>query len=238
MALHGLAAASAVLLWSMPARAWEPQDDYPMSVHRLEIETADRIKSHILDPILGHGRGYAFVELDIDVKREREVKDKIGVGVARRTARKCDARKNCPPVSPWIPGTGPGAGGCEEEDLFRGFGFGGGDATCRPEARAETPEAVKTSTDTAKPSPGYDRDEGKSGSFRAQESRQAMSLEEQRTSATLIFNNFTVLVVHDARVSPARLRMIRETIHQAYERKLPRDQIRFHGADFVKDTAR
>lgn len=214
-------AAAVFMILTTPATGHYLQEDDPLLVQRLEVETADRIRSHILDPILGPERSFAFVELSFEVKREREVKEKSGLGVARRNAQKCDGS-----------GKGASSDACRDEDLFKGFGIGiYDDPGCRV-TRTGPRDPIKTSTDTGRSSGGNDRYPVTSGSQRLQESRQGMGLEEVRSGARLIFKNFKVLVVHDAAVSAARLRMVREIIHKAYERDLSREAIRFHGADF------
>lgn len=176
------------------------------------METADRIKVQILDPILGPGRAFAFVELSLDVRREREVSGKRGYGLARRLVEKWD---------------GPPKAG--EEDLFKGFGPEPGEFYL-PKPRTGPSGRMRPSTGTAV-SPEA-REKPSSGSQRMQESFQEQSVEEQRSSSKLRFNAFQVLVVHDSAVPPARIKLVRETMLKAFGRDLRRDAVGFHSVDF------
>ena len=160
-----LAAVVSGLLFIVPASG-TPQDDDPLLAHRLEIETSDRIKSQILDPLLGPGRSFAFVELDLGVKRVREARDKWGQGVARRVSQKVDSTR------------GVSDGEVNDENLFSGFGRDFFDDFSSRAAGANPRHPVKASTDTGKSFAGEDR-RVTSGSQRLQESRQEMGVEER-----------------------------------------------------------
>lgn len=203
---------AAALLWAAPAAGRPALDEDPLLAHSLEVETADRIKVQILDPILGPGRAFAFVELSLDVRREREVRGKRGYGLARRFAEK------------WA---GPPKG--VEEDLFKGFGIEPAEFHS-PKPRVGPSGRLQASTGTAL-SPEA-REKPSSGSQRMQESFQETSIEEQRSSSKLRFNAFQVLVVHDSAVPPARIKLVRETMLKAFGRDLRRDAVGFHSVDF------
>lgn len=225
-------AAGAVLFWSSTANAQELQDDDPMLAHLLEIETADRIRSHILDPILGPGRSFAFVELSLEVRRKRETTEKMGSGNAHQIKETWKEWEGKDQGEPRPSGKGAPTRRSKEVDLFKGFGFGVDVDPIAPASRTGDLDPVQVSTPAGRGSTGEERTEVSSGSQRSQESTQEMGVAEKRSEASLIFKKFQVLVVHDAAVSAARLRMVRETILKAYKRDLSRDAIRFHGADF------
>lgn len=60
--------------------AWSSDVDIAMGIHRIEIETADRIQTGIVNPILGPGRGFVFVRLELTVEHQIESSDKGGQG--------------------------------------------------------------------------------------------------------------------------------------------------------------
>ncbi len=60
--------------------SWCAEENPATSIHRIEVETADRIQSGILNPVLGVGRSSVFVRLGLSVERHFENSDKGGKG--------------------------------------------------------------------------------------------------------------------------------------------------------------
>jgi hypothetical protein len=68
-----------VLLPFLALTAWA-EDESLMTIHRIETETADRIQTRVLDPILGAGQSSVFVRLALGAKRQYELSDRAGEG--------------------------------------------------------------------------------------------------------------------------------------------------------------
>lgn len=97
-------------LLALAARA---DDRSLMTIHRLEIETADRIQNRVLDPILGPGQSSVFVKLALEVKQDYEHSDRLGEGQATKVKIKNEISI----------ATTTKAKDSENHPVFEGFGF-------------------------------------------------------------------------------------------------------------------
>lgn len=69
-----------LLLLPLLALTSSAQEDSLLTIHRIETETADRIQSRVLDPMLGAGQSSVFVKLALEAKRDYEQSDRFGEG--------------------------------------------------------------------------------------------------------------------------------------------------------------
>lgn len=103
-----------LLLLPLLALTSSAQEDSLLTIHRIETETADRIQSRVLDPILGAGQSSAFVKVTLEVKRAEESSDRAGVGRSGRVTSKAKIEAS----------TSTAIWDMDGDSIFRGFGFG------------------------------------------------------------------------------------------------------------------
>lgn len=180
-----------VLLPFIALTAWA-EDESLTTIHRIETETADRIQTRVLDPILGAGQSSVFVKLRLEVKREYEYSDRSGEGRSTKMRSKMEIGVGTTMVaSPFQ----------EVTEAFSGFGFSG------------TPTHLKAAN-----VPWQESSEQKQN----QEASQTKGVKEERYAMWTYHKDFRVIILHDAKVPQSKLSSVRSALLAIYKLEYPK----------------
>jgi hypothetical protein len=198
---------------------WAEDYDAVMTIHRIEIETAEQIQSQVLNPILGPGQSSVFVKLALETRSEGVISNKAGEGGSTRTTKKKS--------KDWSSEEFNEDSRDKSDEVLAEFSAGTrastGPATQLP---LKNTKVIQKSTNTMPSEASFDV-------LSKQEARQTKAEEEQYHKFAFSFPTFIAVILHDSKAQPEKLQVIREAVIAAYDLK-PDANIRFIPVAFTR----
>ena len=179
-------------------KAWATSDSLALAMRQLQAETEQSIQTKIVDPIIGKGRAYAFVEMSAELVYKESGQTKEGLGRLSRHVSTETVTRHLP--------------GAKEEDLLKGS-FGE-----EPAAPAKTaaPDKKQKAADPAKDAMAGLPERAE----QEQTAQQGKSSAEHRMGAELVVNDFTLRILHDSGVSKEKLEILSKAVLALYPKAI------------------
>ena len=194
-------------------------------LHQITTNTEQKIQTEIVDPILGKGNAFVFADIELEIVAKSAVQTKEGLGQMSKS--NSISTESVTHLSDGIAGN--------EEDVFKGFDFGGPpDPAPKPQAvlkKEQNPEGVAQAA--VLPEMGQLSRRGQS-----QVAQQGKGVAEQRLGAYFENKRFSLSILHESTISKEKLEIVRKAILSLYPRAVNGQSdmvISFLPAPFVKN---
>ena len=169
-------------------------DSLALALRQIQADTEQNIQSKIVDPILGKGNAFAFVEMSMEVVLKENAQTKEGVGwlnkrVSTETAPSATAGTEA-----------------KDEDLFKGVEQPAAPVKAAPADKKQKADDPGKAARTALPQKIE----------QSQTAQQEKRDVEERTGAELVINNFSLRILHDSGVSREKLEILSKAVLALY----------------------
>ena len=166
-------------------------DSLALALHQIQADTEANIQSKIVDPILGKGNAYVFVDMSFDVVLKETGQSREGVGLLNKSVSTETVTRQ----------------GAEGKENSKGFSFG-------DEAEAAAKEAADKKQNAEEPLKAVaGLPERVEQSQTAQQGKKDL---EQRMGAELEVKSFVLRILHNSDVSKEKLSLVNRTIMALY----------------------
>lgn len=168
-------------------------DSLALALHQIQTDTEQDIQSKIVDPLLGKGNAYVFVEMSMEVVLKETGQSREGVGLLNRSVSTETVTRQ--------------GSGTEGKENSKGFSFGD-----EPDPAAkEAADKKQNAEEPMKAAAGLP--ERVEQSQTAQQGKKDL---EQRLGAELEVKSFVLRILHSSDVSKEKLALLNRTILALY----------------------